>query len=198
MNHLKRFVSKRGLALVLSSLLLFSACAATKKTALPPHPINVGFDCDDTLLFSTPAFEIATESGAEEYSDAWWSIVNSSDEGNSIIKKEAQKIVEKHQKRGDKLIVITARSNNGGGILKNYLNKTFGINQEDVYFTHRKAAKIRELDIKIFYGDSDSDIEEAMKAGARGIRILRSPKSSYKSKYNPGKYKEEIIPNSED
>ena len=72
------------------------------------------------------------------------------------------------------------------------------LKKENVYFTNKKAQRIRELDIEIFYGDSDSDIKAAQDAGIEGISILRSPKSSYKKKYNPGKYGEKIIPNSEE
>jgi len=193
----KHFFRPFGLLMLLPAFLFF-ACATPQKAPLDNSRINVGFDCDDTLIFSTPAFEIADKSGAEPYSDAWWSVVNSSDEGNSIVKKAAKAILEKHQKKGDQIYVITSRGETGGGILRNYLNKTFGIKKENVFFTNRKADKIRELDIKIYYGDSDSDIEAAMDAGAKGVRILRSPRSSYQSKNNPGIYNEKIIPNSEE
>jgi len=194
----RSFFKSSGMFIMLSMLLLLSSCATQQKEQLANAKINVGFDCDDTLIFSTPAFEQADKSGAEGYSDVWWSVVNSNDEGNSIVKKVAKAVLEKHQKKGDGIYVITARGETGGGILRNYLNKTFGIKKENVFFTNRKADKIRELDIKVYYGDSDSDIEAAKDAGAKGVRILRSPRSSYQSKNNPGIYKEQIIPNSEE
>lgn len=180
---------------------VFSGCASSPKTPASKtatETINVGFDVDDTLLLSTPAFLKATEEGAPEYSEEWWSIVNNSDEGNSIVKKVAEKILNEHKAKGDEVFAITARRSKGGDGLRNFLNKTFGIKKENVYFTNKKAGKIRELNIKIFYGDSDSDITNAQDAGIEGIRILRSPKSSYKSKYNPGNYGEKIIPDSEE
>lgn len=186
-------------------LALFIGCSTAQKSVAPSSSaasehrgINVGFDIDDTLLFSTPAFKKATKSGAAEYSEEWWVIVNKSDEGNSIVKKVAEKILNEHKAKGDGIFAITARDKAGSTVLKSYMNKTFGIKKENVFCTHRKAEKIRELNIKIYYGDSDSDITAAQEAGAKGIRILRSPKSSYKGKYNPGKFGEEIIPNSEE
>ncbi len=198
---------RRGFLLTMHSLLLtvFIGCSTAQKSVAPSSSaasehrgVNVGFDVDDTLLFSSPAFKKGTESGAAEYSEEWWTIVNKSDEGNSIIKKVAEKILNEHKTKGDQIFAITARNNAGSNVLKGYLNKTFGFKKEHIFCTHRKAEKIRELNIKIFYGDSDSDITAAQEAGAKGIRILRSPKSSYKGKYHPGEFGEEIIPNSEE
>ncbi|HAX61685.1 MAG TPA: hypothetical protein DCX95_03880 [Elusimicrobia bacterium] len=200
-------ISRKILLLTSYFLLLtvFFGCSTPQKSAAPSSSaiseqsgINVGFDIDDTLLFSTPAFKKADESGEAAYSDEWWTIVNKSDEGNSIVKKVAEKILNEHRSKGDGIFAITARDKAGSNVLKSYMNKTFGIKKENVFCTHRKAEKIRELNIKIFYGDSDSDITAAQEAGAKGIRILRSPKSSYKSKYHPGEFGEEIIPNSEE
>ncbi|MEW6556132.1 MAG: HAD family acid phosphatase [Elusimicrobiota bacterium] len=180
------------------SYLLFAAFTGCATAPKVQQSINVGFDCDDTLLFSTPAFEIANKSEYSEYSDEWWAIVNKSDEGNSIVKKVTEKILNEHKQKCDEIFVITSREDFEGDILRDFLNKTFGIKKQNIYFEHKKANKIKELNISIFYGDSDSDITAAQEAGAKGIRILRSPKSSYKGKYHPGQLGEEIIPNSEE
>ncbi|MBN1383773.1 MAG: hypothetical protein JW983_02670 [Elusimicrobia bacterium] len=180
-------------------LTCLSACASLpKKISEPKKTINVGFDIDDTLLFSTPAVLKILESGAPEYSEEWWVAINNSDEGNSVIKKVTEKILNEHKTKGNEIFAITARRNSGGDGLRKFLNKTFGIKKENIYFTERKSEKIRELNIKIFYGDSDTDIKAAQDAGIEGLRILRSPKSSYKINYNPGRYGEKIIPNSEE
>ena len=186
-------------------LTVFIGCSAAQKSAAPSSSaaslqsgVNVGFDVDDTLLFSSPAFNIAKKSGYSEYSEEWWTIVNKSDEGNSIVKKVAEKILNEHKAKGDQIFAITARDGTGGDVLRDFLNKTFGIKKENTYFSNRKAELIKKFNISIYYGDSDSDITAAQEAGVKGIRILRSPKSSYKGKYNPGKFGEEIIPNSEE
>jgi len=198
---------RRGFLLTLHALLLtvFIGCSTARKSVAPSSSaatlqsgINVGFDVDDTLLFSTPAFEKANKSNYSEYSDEWWAIVNKSDEGNSIVKKVTKKILNEHKQKGDQIFTISARDKIGEEAVKDFLNKTFGIKKENIYFSHEKAELIKKLNISIFYGDSDSDITAAQESGAKGIRILRSPKSSYKGKYHPGEFGEEIIPNSEE
>lgn len=201
--------TRRYFQFTLNALLLaaFVGCSAAQKSAAPVTPkaqeiaksgINVGFDVDDTLLLSTPAFDEANKSEYSEYSDEWWTIVNKSDEGNSIVKKVAEKILNGHKAKGDEIFIITSRDAAGGDVLKNFLNKRFGLKKENVYFEQGKALRIKQLGLSIYYGDSDSDITAAKEAGAKGIRILRSSKSSYKGKYHPGEYGEEIIPNSEE
>ncbi|MFA5779502.1 MAG: HAD family acid phosphatase [Elusimicrobiota bacterium] len=200
-------MAMRPLLLTTYYLLLtaFFGCSTTQKSVAPSSSaaslqssINVGFDVDDTLLFSSPAFNIASKSEYSEYSEEWWAIVNKSDKGNSIIKKVAEKILNEHKAKGDQIFIITARDKIGGGALKDFLNERFGIKKENAYFSNRKAELIKKLNISIFYGDSDSDITAAQEAGAKGIRILRSSKSSYKGKYHPGEFGEEIIPDSEE
>ena len=179
------------------------SCSTTPKNQ--NQKISVGFDIDDTLLFSTPAFNKARES-FQFGTDEFWSLVNSLDEEYSPIKKKVYEIVKQHLQSGNKIYAITARPGNNGNALKRTINKKFGIPVENVYFEpNQKIDKIKQLGITLFYGDSDSDIQDAIAAGAKGIRIERSPKSSYKDektgkliKYNPGKFGEEIIYGSEE
>jgi len=186
-------------------LAAFIGCSAAQKSVVQSTPpkitksiVNVGFDVDDTLLFSTPAFDKANKSDYSGYSQEWWVIVNKSDEGNSIVKKVTENILNGHKRKGDEIFVISARNEAGGDVLRGFLNKTFGIKKENVYFEHDKADLIKKLRISVFYGDSDSDITTAQEAGAKGIRIMRSPKSSYKGNYHPGAFGEEIIPDSKE
>jgi acid phosphatase class B len=160
---------------------------------------RVGFDVDDTLLFSSPAFDVAyATEGVEPRSDEFWTIVNSSDEGNSEIKQKTRELLEAHRAAGDEIYVITARHPPGGDGLRAFLQQHLGIEPDHVFFeTEGKGERIRALGLQVFYGDSDSDIAGAIEGGATGIRILRSPRSSYKKKYNPGRYNEEIIEGSE-
>jgi acid phosphatase class B len=161
---------------------------------------RVGFDVDDTLLFSSPAFDVAYASeGVEPRSDEFWTIVNSSDEGHSAIKQKTRELLEAHRAAGDEIYVITARHPSGGDGLRTFLHQHLGIDPDHVFFeTEGKAERISALGLQVFYGDSDSDIAGAIEAGATGIRILRSPRSSYKKKYHPGMYNEEIIEGSKE
>ena len=161
---------------------------------------RVGFDVDDTLLFSTGAFRKGFDSGHRYDSEEFWALVNTSDSGNSIVKESARAVVETYQKRGIELFAITARSPVGGVELARYLHGVFGIPKENIFFEpDSKTARIRELRLDVFFGDSDSDITDAMEAGVRAIRFQRSENSSYKNedgslrKYHPGLYGEQIV-----
>ncbi|MCD6413979.1 MAG: HAD family hydrolase [Elusimicrobia bacterium] len=161
-----------------------------------PTVKKVGFDVDDTLLFSTPAFERGF-SQAEPYTDKFWEIVNTSDKEVSKVKEKTLKILKAHQARGQEIYIVTARNPEGGEALKKFLNEKFGVPENHIFFEpHGKAQTLKKLGIDVFYGDSDSDITAAKEAGAIPIRIERSPQSSYKGKYHPGEYGEFVIPES--
>jgi acid phosphatase (class B) len=158
---------------------------------------RVGFDIDDTLLFSTPAFQKGYESDARPYSKAFWKVVNASDRGNSIPKKKVRRVVKEYLKKGVKVYAITARKPHGGAKLKKFIHEVFGIPEENIYFEPvSKVKRILDLKLDAFYGDSDSDMEAALAAGIKAIRVERSAKSSYKKKYHPGKYGEPVLDNS--
>jgi acid phosphatase (class B) len=166
---------------------------------------RAGFDVDDTLLFSTGAFRKGFESGHEYGSEAFWALVNGSDRENSVVKKAARTVVERYRARGIEIFAITARSPFGGIELAKYLNEMLGIPVENVFFEPvAKADRIRAVRLDVFFGDSDTDIKDAMEAGVRAIRFQRSGKSSYKNKdgslrkYHPGMYGEQIIRDSEE
>lgn len=185
----------RLLLTAVSCVLLIAGCVARVEFK---ENLRAGFDVDDTLLFSTPAFEKAYQSDVAPFSSGFWKIVNSSDKENSLVKKKTFDILKTHQLKGDEIFIITARHPYGAGTLKKVLNEKFGVPLKNIYFeTEGKAQRIKELNLDIFYGDSDSDIKAALEAGAVPYRIQRSTASSYRKKYNPGRYGEEIIENSE-
>ena len=161
-------------------------------------PLKVGFDLDDTLVFSTPAFNKGFGSSHTAFSRRFWRLVNRSDDGNSRVKETARAILENHRKNGAAVYIITARPPDGAEALYGYLKKTFEISKDQVFFEpNGKTKRIKALGLDIFYGDSDSDISAAIKAGATGIRIRRSPASWHKKKYHPGKFNEQVIESSE-
>ncbi len=163
-----------------------------------PDVHEVGFDIDDTLLFSSPAFDRGY-GAAEPYTAEFWTIINSSDEEVSLIKEKCCEILNAHQDKGHKVYLITSRNSDGGETLKKYLSERVGVPEENIFFEpHGKTARIKELGIDAFYGDSDSDIRYAEEAGAIPIRIIRSPKSSYKGSCNPGCFNEFIVTDSEE
>jgi acid phosphatase (class B) len=159
---------------------------------------TVGFDLDDCLSFSTPAFAVGFNASVEPFSDGFWEHVNGSDEGNSTVKQSMLPVLKKHIEAGDTVYVITARRAVNTQPVKAWVNKHLGISETNVYFASPKSDLIRELGITRFYGDSDTDITEALEGGALPIRVLRSSRSSYRKNYTPGKFDEEILIDSEE
>ena len=151
--------------------------------------LKVGFDYDDTLSFSTPAFRAGKASGEEPYSPGYWRVVNNS------FNLEKKKLVPVTIALGYKIlgfdvVIITAREGYGGEGLQRHwrwLAKEF-------YFERNKSEILKRDRFVAFFGDSDSDITAALGAGVRPIRVKRSPRSDYKGKYHPGQYQEFILP----
>jgi acid phosphatase class B len=126
----------------------------------------------------------------------------------STPKAKVLELIRKHQKMGHKVYAITARPDINGDPLRDYLAKSMGIARENIFFEPDmdlpgnpagKQDRIASLGLNMFYGDSDSDITDAMKVkGVKAVRILRSPKSSNRkagelNKYHPGYYGETIL-----
>ncbi len=195
----------RSFSWVVASSILVLSCTTSgpdfpKISALidSEAPIAVGFDLDDTLIFSSPAFTAAWKDEFEHGSEPFWAEVNSTCERFCTVKKKTLKILEMHQKRGDEVFVITARDPPGGKALAMWVEQTLGIAADHVFFEpNGKSERIKALGISIFYGDSDSDIADAQAVGVIAVRIERSPESTYKKKYNPGSFGELVIENSQ-
>jgi acid phosphatase (class B) len=171
--------------------------AALSPALEDPSVKRVGLDIDDTVLFSSPAFDKGFAQ-AQAYTDEFWTIVNASDEELSRPKPKTIEIINAHKEKGHEIFLITSRNGAGGEALREYLASLLAIPPENIYFAPSgKTAILKELGIDAFYGDSDTDIQYAQEAGAIPIRIMRSPESGYKSKYNPGSFGEFIVPDSE-
>lgn len=178
--------------------------------SLPTQPIAVGFDVDDTLLFSSPAFYYVAynQDGAEgsnkygprpfDNPQARWDINNQFDRF-SLPKKVGHALIELHKKRGDSIYFITARQPSETEQLSHLLARVFSVaSPAPVIFSgdSSKAIPIRTLKIELFYGDSDADIREAQEAGARAIRILRAPNSTDPRPLRLGGFGESVLENS--
>lgn len=183
------------------------------EASLPNHPITIGLDVDDTAMFSSPGFYYAFNNtdgpnGTNIYGDKplknskFWEDQSCKFDAFSMPKLSCKKLLEMHNRRGDTIYFITARPvPQGKEILTKCLHKAFNLkNQPKAIFTGyiTKAKFIKEKKVEIYYGDSDSDITEAWDAGIRAIRFERSPLSTNKGKYNPGKFGEAILANSAD
>lgn len=159
---------------------------------------KVGFDYDDTVAFSTPSFnEAFSEYGKAAISTSsdsyllFWSEVNSKPE-RDLVKPVTMRFVRLARFLGADPVLITARLPAGSEYFIDYWDETF----DEIYFLDDKSRVLGRDNFIAFFGDSDSDIDEAEEAGVLAIRILRHEKSSYTAKNNPGSRDEIVIRNS--
>lgn len=164
-------------------------------------PMAVGFDIDDTVLYSSPCFY----EGQQKYSPgsnaylkdmAFWTETNAGCDRYSIPKDVARALLAEHQRRGDKVYFITARPRTEGEQLTAILQQTFAIaDMQPVVFTSGpdKTRFIRERGLRVYYGDSDNDITSAREAGARPIRVMRASNSTNQPLPVNGALGEEVL-----
>jgi len=178
-------------------------------------PMNVGFDIDDTSLFTKASHYLMREKHCPNdpnvYHDKcsasqdYWDDLSQLDYMNPP-KETAIKLIEMHKKRGDTIYFITARESPAKKTEKTteHLKNVFGIkNMKPVIFVGleafdpklpSKAVVLKKKNIKIYYGDADSDVLAAQKANSRPIRVLRAS-NSQDNKAMPinGRFGEEVI-----
>lgn len=161
----------------------------------------VGFDIDDTVLFSSPCFfhgQTKYSPGSNDYlkNPAFWKETNGGCDRYSIPKEIARALISLHQQRGDTLYFITGRPHTEGEQVSAILQQTFGIqNMLPVVFTSGpdKTRFIQDRGLKLYYGDSDADITSARAGGARPIRIMRASNSTYQPLPVNGALGEEVL-----
>lgn len=168
--------------------------------------LSIGFDVDDTVLFSSPGFYYygnrLCQGNLQECKtrpDFQYAINNKVDY-YSLPKHIAFKLINLHQDRGDTIYFITGRHETKEEILSSLLKEKFKIKKmHDVIFTggDNKTQAIRKHNIKIYYGDADTDMKSALEAQARAIRVCRAKNSLNGSEVNLGMFDEEILLNSE-
>ncbi|WP_233114874.1 acid phosphatase AphA [Aggregatibacter actinomycetemcomitans] len=181
-----------------------------KKELEGKAPMNVSFDIDDTVLFSSPCFYHGQQKyspGKQDYlkNQDFWNEVNAGCDQYSIPKQIAVDLINMHQERGDQIYFITGRTaGDKDGVLP-VLQKAFSIkNMHPVEFMggrdrttkYNKTPGIIEHKVTIHYGDSDDDILAAKEAGVRGIRLMRAANSTYQPMPTLGGYGEEVLINS--
>jgi len=171
----------------------------------------VGFDIDDTVLFSSPGFwrgkkTYSPDSEAYLKNPEFWEKMNNGWDEYSIPKEVARALIAMHVKRGDSIYFVTGRSQTKTETVSKTLQDDFQIpaaSMNPVIFAGDKEGQntktqwLEQKNIKIFYGDSDNDITAAQDVGARGIRVLRASNSTYRPLPMAGKFGEEVIVNSE-
>ncbi|KOE60435.1 acid phosphatase AphA [Aggregatibacter actinomycetemcomitans] len=181
-----------------------------KKELEGKAPMNISFDIDDTVLFSSPCFYHGQQKyspGKQDYlkNQDFWNEVNAGCDQYSIPKQIAVDLINMHQERGDQIYFITGRTAGDKDGVTPVLQKAFNIkNMHPVEFMggrdrttkYNKTPGIIEHKVTIHYGDSDDDILAAKEAGVRGIRLMRAANSTYQPMPTLGGYGEEVLINS--
>jgi len=166
-------------------------------------PMNVGLDVDDTVLFSTAGYyygqqKYSPRSSAYLAMEEFWNELNNGLDRFSLPKECARRLIELHKNRGDTIYFITARQKTQTETVTELLAKTFNLdNINPVIFTGFKAKAILANEIQIYYGDSDADMEAAIEAGIRGIRIMRAGNTTKRPFPDYGALGEEVLVDSE-
>lgn len=159
--------------------------------------LGVAFDYDDTLVFSTPAYVKAFATASVPYSGQFWSVLNQSYDLERP-KLAACAIAWAFRLFGFRVTIITSRPGTDADALRKEWRRL--VARSRFIFTGDKNAihtHLKEGNYLLFFGDKDSAIAEAKKAGVFPVRIRRSPKSAYKEDYHPGTLGELTIPLSE-
>lgn len=180
--------------LILGTLLLISSCNV-QEAPKPQDPVigqlKVGFDIDDTILFSRDNFIKAPHSSDDpDHVDFGW--VNQHDSLYSVTIQPIADLIAFLKAHGHEVYFITARPGTNGVAVGRHLTRELGfpiVMNENLFFAakrkdpvsgHRFTTKheiITKLGLHIFYGDSDTDIIAASIAGVRAVRVVRDNRS---------------------
>ena len=185
--------------------------AQIENSLLGRPPMAVGFDIDDTVLFSSPGFwrgQKTFSPGSEDYlkNPQFWEKMNNGWDEFSMPKEVARQLIAMHVKRGDSIWFVTGRSQTKTETVSKTLQDDFLIpaaNMNPVIFAGDKPGQntktqwLQAMIILVLSGFWDNDTPAAGEGGARGIRVLRAANSSYKPLPMAGALGEEVIVNSE-
>jgi len=169
---------------------------------------RMGIEYDDGLVYSTPAFKIAAEAAAQKeikddpaVSGRTLIVPGSTAEFYSVLNNsfglERTKIVPwlaawTLKLAGWRVSVFCDRESSGGSALK----KNWRRLADDFFFTPSETEKYEILSgekFNFYAGASDSGLAQAVKAGVKPVRVLKSPMSTNQMQYTPGKFNEKIM-----
>lgn len=185
----------RSLSIVWLLTLLMLANCTDQETPDIKEPVlgqlKVGFDIDDTVLFSRDNFLKAPHSSDDpDQVDFGW--VNQHDSLYSVVIQPVADLIQFLKAHGHEVYFITARPGTNGETVGRHLTRELGfpvVMNENLFFSakkkdpasgHRFTTKhetISKLGLHIFYGDSDTDIIAASVAGVRAVRVVRDARS---------------------
>jgi len=157
--------------------------------------LRAGFEYDDGLVFSTPAFKSAQGTGLEPGSKGYWDAVNRSYKLERV--KPAVWLTAWFFKVfGFKTAILAQRDPAGSDPLV----QSWKPPADDFFFAADENQKYEILEKKgftLYFAASDADIIQARKAGVWAVRIRKSAKSILPAAATPRKFGEPILPLSE-
>ncbi len=209
MNSFKRTILLMSIAFIslAASATQYVTVKDIEKRLVSSPPMAVGFDVDDTVLFSSAIFHHVTVTGCDGAPQGcttplFWEKINTYS-SFALPKPVGLEIAKMHLDRGDSVYFITARTGSNNETLSNTLRDLLDAPDLDpVVFVGgdphlSKITAMEARDIQIYYGDADSDITDAQAAGATGIRILRAKNSTVNGETHAGAYGEDVVRDSE-
>lgn len=156
---------------------------------------KAGFAYDDVLVFSTPAFQKVIKEKVPQGTPDYWETIN------GYYTLERIKVLPYltawiFKIFGFKIHVFASREPFGSEKL---VNNWKLLTDKFYFFTddNQKYEVLGKNNFIIFFANTDLDIIQAKKSNVFAVRVKRSKKSVNKSEYNPGKFKEPILPLSE-
>ena len=174
-------IQKRALLKIAIIFLISRSYSST------PGILNVGFDIDDTILFSRDIFLNIPENKRNPIDYGW---VNRQDRKLSLFITPTLDLISYFKNNGHEIYFITARSGENGDYLAKFLSDSLKmriIKDKNLFFCPKetingkryttKHHQMKKLKLDLFYGDADTDIIAALKANVHPIRIVRHKKS---------------------
>ena len=157
--------------------------------------LRVGFEYDDGLVFSTPAFQSDRDLKVEPGSGDYWNAVNRAYKLERT-KPAAWLTAWFFRVFGFKVDIICQRDPAGSDSLVQRWKPL----ADNFFFAADENQKYEFLEHKpfvLYFAASDAGIIQARKAGVTAVRIRKSPKSTLPSEFTPRKFKEPVLPLSE-
>ncbi|MBI4351717.1 MAG: hypothetical protein HY550_09775 [Elusimicrobia bacterium] len=153
---------------------------------------QAGFEYDDGLVYSTPAFQAAEKDKAPPGGPDYWNSVNRSFSYERL-KPVPWLAAWTLKALGVKVAVFCDRGAEGGDSLEASWRKL----ADYFYFLGTEDEKYKVLEKRrfiLYAAPSDSGIIQARKAGVTPLRIKKSGSSANPLESNPGRFKELTLP----
>lgn len=182
----------------LNRLKIFCMLAATWAVFFSVFTVTdfrAGFEYDDGLRFSAPAFRAAEMSKAAPQTKEYWSAVNGA-HGLERTKPVVWLSAWLFRAFGFKVDIFCQRDPAGAEeLVRSWKPLASGF-----HFTLEEDQKYRLLEngrYAVYFAPSDGGIIQARKAGVWAVRVRKSGKSMLRYGYTPRKFKEPVLPLSE-